>query len=146
MPFTDAPTWKLSQAQQRAHSILTTKLAEADARAYDYRVLDVLAESATPLSQIAIGSLARLDRRDVTVTLAALEEDGYVERKPDSEDARRNVVTLTDVGRERAGLLTALAADAQEDFLAPLDAEARAAFIGALRLLMPSGAPPTPVR
>lgn len=136
MSFTDLPTWMLSQAHQRAHSILAAKLGEVDARGYDYRVLDVLAASPTPLSQVAIGSLARLDRRDVTVTLAALEEAELAERKPDPDDARRNLVTLTATGRDRGQLLAALAADAQEDFLAPLDAEARDAFLGALRLLV----------
>lgn len=139
MSFTDLPTWMLSQAHQRAHSILSAKLDEVGARGYDYRILDVLAESPTPLSQIAIGSLARLDRRDVTVTLGALEDAGYTERKPDPDDARRNLVTLTPAGRDRWGLLAALAADAQEAILAPLDAEARDAFLGALRLLGGSG-------
>lgn len=135
MSFTDLPTWMLSQAHQRAHSILSAKLDEVDARGYDYRILDVLAESSTPLSQIAIGSLARLDRRDVTVTLGALEEAGYTERRPDPEDARRNLVTLTSAGRDRWQLLAALAADAQEAILAPLDSEARDALLGALRLI-----------
>ena len=135
MSFTDLPTWMLSQAHQRAHSILAAKLGEVDARGYDYRVLDVLAASPTPLSQVAIGSLARLDRRDVTVTLAALEEAEFAERKRDPDDARRNLVTLTATGHNRWELLAALAADAQEDILAPLDAEARDAFLGALRLL-----------
>lgn len=88
-----------------------------------------------PLSQVGIGTLARLDRRDVTLTLTTLEEDGYVVRRPDPDDARRNVVELTPEGRESQRLLAALAADAQEDVLAPLDADARGAFLGALALL-----------
>lgn len=135
MSFTELPTWMLSQAHQRAHSILSDKLGEVGARGYDYRILDVLAESPTPLSQVAVGSLARLDRRDVTVTLTALEEAGFTERKPDPDDARRNLVTLTSAGRDRWQFLAALAADAQETILAPLDSEARDAFLGALRLL-----------
>lgn len=135
MSFTELPTWMLSQAHQRAHSILTAKLGEAGARGYDFRILDVLAYSPTPLSQVAIGSLARLDRRDVAVTLAALGEDGLIERSPDPDDARRNVVILTAAGREQQRLLAALAADAQEEVLAPLDAEARHAFLGALTLI-----------
>jgi DNA-binding MarR family transcriptional regulator len=138
MSFTELPSWMLSQAHQRAHAILTEKLGEVDARGYDYRILDVLAESPTPLSQVAIGSLARLDRRDVAVTLTALQEAGFAARRPDPDDARRNVVTLTAAGRTRRQLLAALAADAQEAILAPLDAEARDAFLGALRLIIGS--------
>lgn len=135
MSFTELPTWMLSQAHQRAHTFLAAKLGEAAAHGYDFRILDVLANSPTPLSQVAIGSLARLDRRDVAVTLAALGDDGLIERSPDPDDARRNVVILTAAGREQQRLLAALAADAQEEVLAPLDAEARQAFLGALKLL-----------
>jgi len=135
MPFTELPTWMLSQAHQRAHGILSAKLGEVDARGYDFRILDVLAESPTPLSQIAIGSRARLDRRDVAVTLTALEERGFIARHPDPDDARRNLVSLTSAGLDRRQLLAALAADAQEELLSPLDAEAREAFLGALRLV-----------
>ena len=141
MSFTELPTWMLSQAHQRAHTILAAKLGEAEARGYDFRILDVLANSPAPLSQVAIGSLARLDRRDVTVTLAALGDDGLIERSPDPDDARRNVVVLTAAGLERQSLLAALAADAQEEVLAPLDAEARQAFLGALALLATAVAP-----
>ena len=141
MSFTELPTWMLSQAHQRAHTILAAKLGEAAARGYDFRILDVLANSPTPLSQVAIGSLAYLDRRDVAVTLVALGEDGLIERSPDPDDARRNVVVLTPAGLERQSLLAALAADAQEEVLAPLDAEARQAFLGALALLATAVAP-----
>lgn len=139
MGFTDLPTWMLNQAHQRGHGIVAAKLDAVGARGYDYRVLDVLADSATPLSQVAIGSLARLDRRDVTVTLAGLEEAGFVARTADPEDGRRNVVTLTASGRDRHRLLASLVADAQEELLEALDATAREAFLGALRLLAKPG-------
>lgn len=135
MFYAELPAWMLSQAHQRAHAILAEAFAGVGARAYDHRVLDVLVRSAAPLSQIGIGTLSRLDRRDVSVTLAELEKAGFIERTPDPDDARRNVVVLTPDGRERQRLLSALAADAQERILDPLDAEARAAFLGALRLL-----------
>lgn len=135
MFFAELPTWMLSQAHLRAHSILTAKLVAVGARVYDHRILDVLDRNPEPLSQVGIGTLTRLDRRDVTLTLTTLEEDGYVVRRPDPDDARRNVVELTPEGRERQRLLAALAADAQEDVLAPLDADARGAFLGALALL-----------
>lgn len=139
MSFTELPTWMLSQAQQRAHTILADRLAQAGARGYEFRILDALAEHA-PLSQVAVGSLARLDRRDVTVTLTALSDAGLIERHSDPEDARRNVVTLTESGRARFEELSRIVADAQEAIFDPLDDDSRTAFLAALRILAPVGA------
>ncbi len=136
-PLHDLPTWLLAQASLRAHDILSDRLSEVRARAYDYRILEVLS-TATPLSQVAIGSLARMDRRDVAVTLAALGADGLIERGPDPDDARRNVVEITDSGRARHQDLLAIMTAIQEEVLAPLDEQSRTAFIHALRLLQPS--------
>ncbi|MCS3842481.1 MarR family winged helix-turn-helix transcriptional regulator [Microbacterium sp. AK031] len=133
----DLPTWLLAQASLRAHDILLARLSEVGARGYDYRILEVLS-AATPLSQVAIGSLARMDRRDVSVILAALAEDGLIERRPDPDDARRNVVEITDSGRARHQDLLAVMTAIQEEVLAPLDEQSRTAFIDALRLLQPS--------
>ena len=133
----DLPTWLLAQASLRAHDILSDRLSEVGARGYDYRILEILS-TATPLSQVAIGSLARMDRRDVAVTLAALGEDGLIERGPDPDDARRNVVVITDSGRARHQDLVAIMTAVQEEVLSPLDEQSRRAFVHALRLLQPS--------
>lgn len=132
------PTWLLSRASHRAHSILTEHLSLVGARGYEYRILEALAGTA-PLSQVAIGSSARLDRRDVAVTLANLEESGLIDRNPDPDDARRNVVEITEAGQERFLQLTSIVADVQEEVLAPLDDEMRATFVSALCLLQPRG-------
>lgn len=133
----DLPTWLLSQASHRAHDILIERLSEVGARGYDYRVLDALSTT-TPLSQVAIGSLARMDRRDVAVTLAALGEDGLIDRRTDPDDARRNVVEITESGRARHTELSSIMMSIQEEVLAPLDEQTRTAFAHALRLLQPN--------
>lgn len=133
----DLPTWLLSQASHRAHDILVERLSEVSARGYEYRILEALS-AATPLSQVAIGSLARMDRRDVAVTLTALGDQGLIDRRPDLEDARRNVVEITESGRARLAELSSIMAAIQEEVFAPLDALSRKAFIDALRLLQPN--------
>lgn len=133
----DLPTWLLSQASHRAHDILVERLSEVSARGYDYRILDALS-AATPLSQVAIGSLARMDRRDVAVTLAALGDDGLIDRRPDPDDARRNVVEITESGRARLLELSSIMDSIQEEVLAPLDEPSRKAFMNALQLLQPN--------
>lgn len=134
MSFSELPTWLLSQAHLRAHGILNARLAEVDARGYEFRVLQSFA-GATPLSQVAIGTLARLDRRDVTVTLTALEDAGHVVRRADPDDARRNVVELTPDGRARLAQLDAIVLAVQDEILRPLDDDARSGLLSALRLL-----------
>ena len=44
----------------------------------------------------------RVRSQSMTATLAALDRLGYLERSPDPEDGRRQVITLTQTGRARA--------------------------------------------
>ncbi|GAB2702381.1 MarR family winged helix-turn-helix transcriptional regulator [Kitasatospora kifunensis] len=49
------------------------------------------------------GSLADLERvrpQAMATTLAALEERGLVQRRPDASDGRRSVLTVTEAGRQ----------------------------------------------
>lgn len=126
----------LSQVSARAHRILVDRLGEVGARGYEFRILDALARSSTPLSQIAVGSLARLDRRDVAVTIAELEAQRLVERQPDPQDARRNLVWITPKGRDRFTQLEQIMSEVQAAVLAPLDAASQATFVEALRSLL----------
>lgn len=128
----------LSQASARAHRILVDRLGEVGARGYEFRILDALTQSSTPLSQIAIGSLARLDRRDVAVTIAELEAQHLVYRQPDPQDARRNLVWITPEGRDRFTQLEQIMSEVQAAVLAPLDAASQATFVEALQSLLRS--------
>ena len=53
-------------------------------------------------------------------TVAALEEDGFVIRRPDPTDARASLLSITDAGRERAAArddqITQLFADSMKDW------------------------------
>lgn len=79
-----------------------------------------------------------MDRRDVAVTLAALGDDGLIDRRPDPDDARRNVVEITESGRARLLELSSIMDSIQEEVLAPLDEPSRKAFMNALQLLQPN--------
>ena len=79
-----------------------------------------------------------MDRHDVAVTLAALGDDGLIDRRADPDDARRNVVEITEPGQARYAELSSIVLSVQEEALAPLDEDSRASFIDALRLLQPS--------
>lgn len=55
-----------------------------------------------PASTSELAGAERVRSQSMTATLAALDRLGYLERSPDPEDGRRQVITLTQTGRARA--------------------------------------------
>jgi DNA-binding MarR family transcriptional regulator len=53
-----------------------------------------------PTTPSALAKLEQISPQSMGATLAALEERGLVERRPDPEDGRRAVMSLTDSGLE----------------------------------------------
>ncbi len=54
-----------------------------------------------PASASALAAAERVRPQSMAATLAALEQHGLVGRRPDPEDGRRQVVSLTEVGLAR---------------------------------------------
>jgi DNA-binding MarR family transcriptional regulator len=132
---TDLPSWLLSQTAAHAHRILVERLSALDARGYDYRVLLAL-EAHGPTSQAALGRGTGIHLSDMVGCLNDLERAGYVERSPDPDDRRRNVVAITALGRTRAEQLGAEVARVQEDLLEPLSEAERDLLRGLLARLL----------
>jgi DNA-binding MarR family transcriptional regulator len=83
-----------------------------------------------------------MDRSDVTAALGELAADGLVERAADAGDRRRNIVTITAAGRARLRQLDEVLSGAQDELLASLTADERAALVGLVeRVLGASTAP-----
>lgn len=121
---TDATTWLLGRANARAQRVLAEEFAAFALRPLHYRALAALDEHGE-LSQVELGRHLSLDRKDVAVALDSLAQRGLVERTPDPDDRRRNVIALTDEGRELVPKLDRTLESAQQRVLAPLsEAEA----------------------
>jgi DNA-binding MarR family transcriptional regulator len=110
-------------------------LAAADARGYHHRLLAALEEFG-PASQAALGRRAGIDRSDVVAALNELAGRGLIQRAPDPDDRRRNVITITPAGTDQLRALDEILAGVQERLLAPLSPADRTQLIGLLGRLL----------
>jgi DNA-binding MarR family transcriptional regulator len=134
----EAPTWLITRAYTYSHRLLAEGFAAAGARGYHYRLLAALEEFG-PASQAALGRSTSIDRSDVVAALNELAEEGLIERAPDPDDRRRNVITITPAGRARLGKLDKVLAEIQEELLAPLSAADRRRLIELLTRVVERG-------
>ena len=119
------PSWLLNQVALPAQRIVAEALGSVGARRQHYSVLSALEEFG-PASQAELGRRCGIDRSDMVALVNELSEAGRVERTPDPDDRRRNVVVITAAGREFLAELDRLLKGAQDDLLAPLSPPERA--------------------
>ncbi|MEU3169244.1 MarR family transcriptional regulator [Streptosporangium sp. NPDC006930] len=118
------PSWLLTQLAVHAHRLASDGFAEVGARGYHYRILAALEEFGVA-SQAELGRRCNMDRSDVVAAINELAGQGLVERTPDPDDRRRNLVTPTPAGDRQLRRLDRALDKAQEDLLGPLAAEDR---------------------
>jgi DNA-binding MarR family transcriptional regulator len=118
------PSWLLTQLAVHAHRLASDGFAEVGARGYHYRILAALHEFG-PASQAELGRRGTMDRSDVVAAINELAGQGFVERAPDPDDRRRNIVTLTNAGQRQLRRLDVALDKAQDDLLGPLAAAER---------------------
>ncbi|GAA4203817.1 hypothetical protein GCM10022252_62010 [Streptosporangium oxazolinicum] len=133
--LTAKPSWLLTQLAVHAHRLASDGFGEVGARGYHYRILAVLDEFGGA-SQAALGRRCNMDRSDVVATINELAERGLVERTPDPDDRRRNMVTLTAAGDRQLHRMERVLDKVQDDLLGPLAAEDRQTLTRLLTLLL----------
>jgi MarR family transcriptional regulator, temperature-dependent positive regulator of motility len=93
-----------------------------------FAVLHVLAHE-DPLDQTTLGERASLDRTTVASIVTRLVRRGYLARERDQVDARRNLVTLTEVGRAAHEVALRGAYEINERLLLAISDEDRQALV-----------------
>ncbi|WP_433427593.1 MarR family winged helix-turn-helix transcriptional regulator [Nonomuraea sp. CA-141351] len=129
------PSRLTNQAALTANRIVDQALAKAGLRRYHYSLLAALEEYG-PASQASLGRRTGIDRSDMVATVNDLAERQLVERAPDPEDRRRNIITITEAGRRQLTELDRLLAGAQDEFLTPLPTADRQHLIELLTRLV----------
>lgn len=84
-----------------------------------------LIERRGPVSQREIADALLVDPSDLVSVLDILEDSGFLERRRDPQDRRRNAVVLTPIGKKATDRATELASRAEEAALARLTATQR---------------------
>jgi DNA-binding MarR family transcriptional regulator len=130
----ELPSWLLSAAARRGDRLVSNALASGGLGKHHFRVLVALDDEG-PSSQADIGRAIMLDRSDLHAVLNQLEADGLVERAPDPDDRRRNVVAITPDGRSTLRRLDKRVIAAQDQLTAALSAAERAQLVALLRRL-----------
>ena len=100
----------LAMAGAESAAPLGRVAGEADLRPSHYSALMVLGDRGA-LSQQELAGMIAVDPRNLVSVIDHLEMRGLVERRPHSEDRRRNALELTSAGRS---LLARLAASGRE--------------------------------
>ncbi|MFG3115415.1 MarR family winged helix-turn-helix transcriptional regulator [Streptomyces sp. NPDC048197] len=125
----------LSQLTTRSDRLINEGLARADARKWHYAVLASLQECG-PGSQATLSRRSGIYRSDLVSVLNELTERHLVERAPDPDDQRRNIITISARGRRHLRRLDKVLDDLHDELLAPLTPAERDQFVQLLTRLL----------
>jgi DNA-binding MarR family transcriptional regulator len=108
-------------------SAVTALLAPLGLRPKQFGLMNVVALADGP-SQGEIGAAMGIDPSGLIATIDDLEERGWLERRRDPADRRRNVVVLTEAGDAKLSEGRAAAFERAKELTAPLSAKERRAL------------------
>ncbi|HTR32561.1 MAG TPA: MarR family transcriptional regulator [Gaiellaceae bacterium] len=126
-----SPTYLLKRIGIIAKEKSIDAFDSAPAGPFTYSVLAVL-EGGACRTQSSIAEVLRYDPSYLVGVLDELEQSGLVERKRDTADRRRHVVSMTPAGAKELQRLREVRAGVDEDLLSGLNATERKTLLGLL--------------
>lgn len=132
----------IHRAQQIAALQSAEVLKQAGITLRQFSVLAAVADS-EGASQADIVERTGIDRSTLADMVSRMETSGLLKRRPSKQDARAKSVTLLAKGRKALDVTRAGVAKADEELLALLPSNRRAAFISALAKLSDAEFVPT---
>ncbi|HCU77777.1 MAG TPA: MarR family transcriptional regulator [Microbacterium sp.] len=133
-PVVDDLAFLLARANAVSVSRVNAALQAVDLRVRAYSVLAIAANNARP-SQRELSEFLRLDPSQIVALIDELQSRGLVEREPDPNDRRANVVVATPAGRDLLARAQELAREVESEMFGALDGSEREALAQALRVM-----------
>ena len=126
----------LRRAHQRHTAIFQERMTQLQLTPLQFAALIKLSDVGTA-SQNHLGRLTAMDAATMQGVIKRLIARGLIERRPDPDDRRRLILTLSDDGRDLVGQAADLGTEISELTLEPLGESERNAFLRLLRKLAP---------
>jgi DNA-binding MarR family transcriptional regulator len=128
----------LKRAQLRFTEMASAALAPLGIGPREWAALNCLDEQ-HGLSQRQVAEMLGVDRTTMVALIDELERKGLVERRPQADDRRKNIVGLTGEGRDAMRRGARLADDCERQFLAALSEPDAERFRRALQTVIAPG-------
>jgi DNA-binding MarR family transcriptional regulator len=132
----DRVLWLAGRVALHSQRLLQDQLAGGGLRKAHYGILASLVDVG-PATQARLADRLDIDRSDMVSLLDDLETQRHLVRKPDATDRRRKIVEVTPRGETMLKKLDKLVYAADDELLAPLDADERATLAALLVRLLP---------
>lgn len=112
------PGFLLRRAHQISVALFLEESAELGLTTTQYGTMVVLRARGS-LDQVGIATLVGIDRSTTALVVSKLEDAGYIERRDDTIDKRRKIITLSKSGRAMLERVATPAQRARERALEP---------------------------
>lgn len=131
----------LKHARERMTTLNAAALEPFGISGRELAVLTAIAEGEPP-SQLEAAQRLSIDRTTMVALIDGLASKGLLKRWPDPVDRRRNIVAVTEAGRQTLGDASRAVDVAEGVFLAPLDGADRDRLRKLLQALIVEGEKP----